>query len=656
MCGFSGVTTGGHHQYREALLELTTDEDIISGNIGPSIQTITEIAAAVLNVPRVNIWLFNEDRTHLRCIDQLDTQTETHSNGQELSVSVCPAYINALQSSRIIDATDVSSDSRTAELYEQYFESHDIGALLDATIRSEGEVIGVICHEHIGGPRKWTDQEIQFAGDIADVIHRAFRNWESRHQRQQLQFRQSLLNSQHETVPYGVIVISNNGEVLSYNDRFRNFWGLSDNALEREITESLFEQILPQLASPETLADRIDQFQTHPHEVDDGELTLSDGRVVEWYSAPVVADDDEYFGRLWMTRDITERKERQRELERKNRAIETAPIGITLSDPAQPDNPVTYVNKRFTELTGYAETDVLGLNCRFLQGEQTAPEPVAEIRAAIDAERPVTAELQNYRKDGIPFWNRVTIAPVYDDDGALSNYVGFQQDVTDRKEATRQLRVLHRVLRHNLSNRLTVIRGYVDSLVESLADDVPDAVEGIQNEIDQLEAVIKKHRKIVGLLDEAPEPRTYTVDEIVTSAVSTVTSDYPNADIRTKPCEEQVEAIPVIDIAIEELLLNAIVHTDTQPARIQITSEVHNGFVEISLADNGPGLPAEEIAILLGTQEVEPLKHGKGLGLWLVYLIVFFSGGMINVEDAEGQGTVICIKLPREEASSSALN
>ncbi|MDS0223732.1 PAS domain-containing protein [Haloarcula sp. S1AR25-5A] len=500
-----------------------------------------------------------------------------------------------------------------------------------------------------------TVQEIQFAGDIADVIHRALRNWKSRHQRQQLQFRQSLLNSQHETVPYGVIVIGDDGEILSYNDRFRDFWEWSDNTLDRETNESLFEHILPQLTSPETLADYIDQFQNHPHQIGDGELTLSDGRVVEWYSAPVVGDDDEYFGRLWVTRDITERKERQWELERKNRAIETAPIGITLSDPAQPDNPLTYVNKRFTDLTGYGETDVLGRNCRLLQGEQTASEPVAEIRAAIDAERPVTVELQNYRKDETKFWNRVTIAPVYDEDGELSNYVGFQQDVTDRKEATRQLRVLHRVLRHNLSNQLTVIRGYVDSLAESVTDDVPDAVEGIQNEIDQLEAVIKKHRKIVGLLDKAPESRTYTVDEIVAPAVTTVTNDYPHADIQIEACEEQIEAIPTIDIAIEELLLNSVVHTDTQPARLQLTSEVRDEFVEISIADNGPGLPTEEIAILLGTQEVEPLKHGRGLGLWLVYLIVFLSGGIIDVEASKGQGTVVRIKLPRVDGASSPL-
>ncbi|WP_406600214.1 GAF domain-containing protein [Haloarcula terrestris] len=160
MCGYRRATTDSHHQYREALLELTTDENIISGNIDASIQTISELTADVLNVSRVNIWLFNENKTQLRCIDQFDQRTKSHSNGQELSTSVGPAYINALQSSRIVDVTDVYSDSRTTQLSEQYFDSHNISALLDATIRSEGDVIGVICHEHIGGPRQWTDQEI----------------------------------------------------------------------------------------------------------------------------------------------------------------------------------------------------------------------------------------------------------------------------------------------------------------------------------------------------------------------------------------------------------------------------------------------------------------------------------------------------------------
>ena len=119
----------------------------------------------------------------------------------------------------------------------------------------------------------------------------------------------------------------------------------------------------------------------------------------------------------------------------KERALDEAPLGITITDPDRSDNPLIYVNESFEELTGYDATEVLGRNCRFLQGEGTEAEPVAELREAIDAAEPVTVELLNYRKDGEPFWNEVTVAPVRDEDGAVTNYVGFQVDVTERREA-----------------------------------------------------------------------------------------------------------------------------------------------------------------------------------------------------------------------------
>ncbi|MDG5778329.1 PAS domain-containing protein [Haloarculaceae archaeon H-GB1-1] len=132
--------------------------------------------------------------------------------------------------------------------------------------------------------------------------------------------------------------------------------------------------------------------------------------------------------------------------ERKSRAIEAAPIGITITDPDRDDNPLIYVNEEFQHLTGYSEDEVLGRNCRFLQGEETGSEPVTEIRRAIDDEKPVTVELRNYRKDGTQFWNRVTMAPVRDGDGEVTNYVGFQEDVTDRKQYQQELELSHHLL------------------------------------------------------------------------------------------------------------------------------------------------------------------------------------------------------------------
>jgi PAS domain S-box-containing protein len=119
----------------------------------------------------------------------------------------------------------------------------------------------------------------------------------------------------------------------------------------------------------------------------------------------------------------------------KQRAIDEAPVGITISDPSLPDNPMVYVNESYTEMTGYDRSEALGRNCRFLQGAESDPETVAAMREAIAAETSVSVELLNYRKDGDSFWNRVDVAPVHDESGEVSHFVGFQTDITARKRA-----------------------------------------------------------------------------------------------------------------------------------------------------------------------------------------------------------------------------
>ncbi len=139
---------------------------------------------------------------------------------------------------------------------------------------------------------------------------------------------------------------------------------------------------------------------------------------------------------------LYERSERERVRRCKERAIEAAPIGLTITDATQPDNPIVYANAAFEDITGHSQAEIRGRNCRFLQGAGTEPEPVAQLRAAVDVEEPATVELRNYRKDGTPFWNHVRIAPVENDAGETTHFVGFQQDVTEGTETERQLSTL----------------------------------------------------------------------------------------------------------------------------------------------------------------------------------------------------------------------
>lgn len=123
------------------------------------------------------------------------------------------------------------------------------------------------------------------------------------------------------------------------------------------------------------------------------------------------------------------------QLELKDRALAATAEGITIADAGLPGNPLIYVNAGFERLTGYSAADVLGRNCRFLQGPGTDLDTVGVLRTAILEQREVTVQLLNYRKDGTPFWNRLSITPVRDASGAVTHFIGIQSDVTGEKQA-----------------------------------------------------------------------------------------------------------------------------------------------------------------------------------------------------------------------------
>ena len=112
------------------------------------------------------------------------------------------------------------------------------------------------------------------------------------------------------------------------------------------------------------------------------------------------------------------------------RALDLTGTGFVLTDPRLEDDPIVYVNRAFLELTGYEAEEMLGRNCRLLQGPETDPAHVAELRRAVQERRPVTVELRNHRRDGSAFWNEVHVSPVRDERGEVVRFVGVQVDVT----------------------------------------------------------------------------------------------------------------------------------------------------------------------------------------------------------------------------------
>ena len=126
--------------------------------------------------------------------------------------------------------------------------------------------------------------------------------------------------------------------------------------------------------------------------------------------------------------------------ERLDALIANSPIASVISDPRQSDNPIVACNKAFIELTGYAEHEIIGRNCKFLAGPATEPWLTQAIRSGVERHAPVLVEILNYKRDGTPFRNAVLVAPMFDEDGALEFFLGSQVELQPTAPKTHENR------------------------------------------------------------------------------------------------------------------------------------------------------------------------------------------------------------------------
>ncbi|SFV32721.1 PAS domain S-box-containing protein [Devosia crocina] len=135
-------------------------------------------------------------------------------------------------------------------------------------------------------------------------------------------------------------------------------------------------------------------------------------------------------------------------------AVRSTRMPMLITDPRRPDNPIVFINDAFTKLTGYTRAEVLGRNCRFLQGAATNPDDVTRLRNAVARREPIETDLINYRKDGTSFWNRLLISPVFDDSGDLIYFFASQFDVSPDRNRVKELQLSHEELENEIERRM----------------------------------------------------------------------------------------------------------------------------------------------------------------------------------------------------------
>lgn len=164
------ATEGRLRRFNQIIADILGQRSVFFARPEETIARLTEAAVQGLGVARASVWFYDEARTSIRCADLFEREASKHSSGLELAAASFPSYFAALQTERTIAAHDAHTDPRTAEFSAPYLKVIGIGAMLDVPVWVEGKMVGVVCHEHVGGALRWTSDDENFAYSMAGFV------------------------------------------------------------------------------------------------------------------------------------------------------------------------------------------------------------------------------------------------------------------------------------------------------------------------------------------------------------------------------------------------------------------------------------------------------------------------------------------------------
>ncbi|SEK41531.1 EAL domain-containing protein [Halomonas daqiaonensis] len=292
-------------------------------------------------------------------------------------------------------------------------------------IASEGRLLGTFA-TYYRRPARPGSTELEMMRQAVDLVALAVEREQDRRSLWQSEQRYRSLFAYN---PDAVFSLDLQGRFATANDHCSALTGF---AVE-QIIGTHFSQFL----NPDDLAYVQEKFETAAAgEPCRYELQIPhlDGKMrrLDLTNLPIVVGQ-RITGVYGIAKDVTQRREHETRLRILQRSVEASVNGVLIADAREPDLPIIYANDAFERMTGYSREDVMGRNCRFLQGPETDKTTLQQIRQRLTHYREVHVTLCNYRKDGTPFWNDLYISPVRDDQGRVSHYVGIQHDISEHK-------------------------------------------------------------------------------------------------------------------------------------------------------------------------------------------------------------------------------
>jgi PAS domain S-box-containing protein len=533
---------------------------------------------------------------------------------------------------------------------------------------------------------------VSFAdGVMSDISQR-------KHGEMELRAKTAFLEAQTNATIDGILVVDANGQRILQNRRFNEIFSIPPELLDSDDDAPVLEHVRRQVREPDRFFARVMHLYTHPDETGGDEIELVNGIFLERYTAPVRGGDGSYYGRIWTFRDITERRRNEDALRQLSAAVEQSPVSVIITDP---QGKISYVNRKFTESTGYAASEVLGKNPRILNSGHSPREMYTTLWETIREGREWRGEFRNRKKNGELYWEAATISPITDPDGSISHFLAVKEDITERLALEGELRQAQKLegigqlaagIAHEINtpiqfvaDNLTFLEGACSSIfgllescrpgegkslseaeaararaeadcdLEFLRAEVPQAIEQSLEGTRRVATIVRAMKEF-----SHPDVAEKTYCDLNQGIASTLTIARPEWKDVAEMASDFDETLPPVLChpgEINQVVLNLIVNAahairerpeKAEKGQITVRTRRRGEFAEIAVSDTGAGIPADiQGRIFEPFFTTREVGSGTGQGLALAHSVVVRKHeGKIWFETEVGRGTTFFIHLP----------
>ena len=543
---------------------------------------------------------------------------------------------------------------------------------------------------------------VRMLGTIQDIT-------EHRRAEEEKQRRAAVLEAQISSTIDGILIVDEKGNKIVQNQRCIELWKIPKHIVENGDDKQQVEFVKNRTKDPEKFVEKVLYLYAHPNETSRDEVEFKDGIILDRYSAPVVGKDGTCFGRIWVFRDITERKRVEESQARLATAVEQSAETIVITDT---HGTILYANPAFEKITGYTRAEALGQNPRILKSGQHNAEFYRRMWEVLGRGETWSGHITNRRKDGKLYDEEATISPIRDAAGKIVNYVAVKRDVTREMQLEAQFHQAQKMeavgqlaggVAHDFNNILGVIIGYGELIAEDLEPDSPlrtyaeeirqaaERAKGLTQQLllfsrkqnvqlvvlDLNETVKNLEKMLRRLIGENVEMALVPGSEIgrIKADTGYIGQVLMNLTVNAR------DAMPhggKLTIATRNVTLSPLPASPLTPSLVPVRGVkggegdtlpvtldenytrtrqgvLPGNYVMLAVSDTGTGMtPEVKARIFEALFTTKPAGKGTGLGLATCHSIVQQSGGHIEVDTEVGKGTTFKLYFPRVDKPVAA--